>query len=315
MAYAKLQEYIELEHDNLQQEAQSTFNKINEENGEANINYEEWTRFISYYRYYLDEFATDILKIKTLHPFQKVILRSMARSQYSCLIACRGLGKSWIVAVFFLCMAILYPNIKLGIVSGNGQQAKNVIIQKIQGELFNGDPTNETSKILETEIVDIKTGNDCVVKFANGSEIRAIALAQDRGGDGARSWRFNILLVDEARLVKDNIIEEILIPMTKTKRKNVIYWEDKLKKEGRLEELRRMDETGKVIFISSAHLKTSPLYARFKFHYDQMVEGNKRYMAICFPYQVGVQAGIFSQEDIEQERLKPTMSAEQFAYE
>ena len=61
---------------------------------EESIDYEAWTEFISYYRYYIDEFAINILGLE-LFPFQRVILRAMARGQFSCLIACRGLGKSW----------------------------------------------------------------------------------------------------------------------------------------------------------------------------------------------------------------------------
>lgn len=125
--------------------------------------------------------------------------------------------KSYITAVFFICTAILYPNIKLGICSGNSQQAKNVIIQKVKGEL------SKNPNIAREIAFPIKTsGDDCVCEFKNGSEIRAITLAQDRGGDGARSWRFNMLLVDEARLVKDNIIEEILINLCRSKL--IDYW-------------------------------------------------------------------------------------------
>lgn len=148
----------------------------------------------------------------------------------------------------------------------------------------------------------IKTGaDDCYCEFKSGSEIRAITLAQDRGGDSARSWRFNYLLVDEARLVKDDIIETILIPMTKTKRQNALHW--------------KQNEKGKVIFISSAYLKTSGLYRRFRYHFEQMTSGNKNYMAMCFPYQVGIQAGLFDSEDIEQEKEKPTMTTDKFQYE
>lgn len=262
---------------------------------EETMDYEVWTKFISYYRYYIDEFATDILGLK-LKPFQRVILRAMARYQNSVLIACRGLGKSWIVAVFFICTAILYTNIKLGIASGNSQQARNVVIQKIKGEL------SKNENIAREINFPIKTSaDDCVVEFKNGSEIRAITLAQDRGGDSARSWRFSYLLIDEARLVKDNIIEEILIPMTKTKRQKALDWEQ--------------NEKGKVILISSAYLKTSGLYRRFKYHYDEMVSGNLSYCAMCFPYQVGVQAGLFDQDDIESELSKPTMTKDKFAYE
>lgn len=266
-------------------------NIVNQED----IDYEAWTEFISYYRYYIDEFATDVLGLK-LFPFQRLILRAMARYDSTCLIACRGLGKSYIVAVFFICVAILYPNIKLGIASGNAQQAKNVIIQKIKGEL-------SKNKNIAREInFPIKTsGDDCVCEFKNGSEIRAITLAQDRGGDSARSWRFSYLLVDEARLVKEGIIEEILTPMTKTKRQAAIDWQQ--------------TEKGKMIFITSAYLKTSPIYKRFKNHFDEMVSGNQQYMAVCFPYQVGVQAGLFDMDDIEKELSKPTMTKDKFSYE
>ena len=261
----------------------------------VSIDYEAWTEFFSYYRYYIDEFAIDILGLE-LFPFQRVILRALARGQFSVLIACRGLGKSWIVCVFYVCMAILYPNIKLGIASGNAQQAKNVIIQKLKGELYKNE--NIRSEMVREPRT---SGDDCYGEFNSGSEIRAITLAQDRGGDSARSWRFSIILVDEARLVKDDIIETILIPMTKTKRQNALKW--------------KQNEKGKVIFISSAYLKTSGLYARFKYHFEQMTGGNKNYVAMCFPYQVGIQAGLFDEEDIRQEREKPTMTDDAFKYE
>lgn len=272
-------------------DSESSYDPISE----VSIDYDAWTEFLSYYRYYIDEFAEDILGLE-LFPFQRVILRAMARGQMTILIACRGLGKSFIVCVFYICVAILYPNIKLGIASGNAQQARNVIIQKLKGEL------SKNEAIARELNFPIKTSNDdCFGEFKNGSEIRAITVAQDRGGDGARSWRFNMLLVDEARLVKDNIIEEILIPMTKTKRQNAIRW--------------KQNEKGKVILISSAYLKTSNLYSRFKYHFEQMIAGNRNYIAMCFPYQVGVQAGLFDLEDIEQERNKPTMSSDKFSYE
>lgn len=268
-----------------------SYDPINEEE----INYEEWSKFISYYRYYIDEFACDILGLR-LYPFQRVILRGMGRYQNSMFIACRGLGKSYLTAVFFICMGILYPGIKLGIASGMGQQARNVIIQKIKGELV------KNPNIAREIQFPIKTGSDdCVCILKNGSEIRAITLSQDKGGDSARSWRFNIVLGDEARLIKDDIIEEILIPMTKTKRQYAI--------------LHNKPEKGKMIFLSSAHLKISPLYKRFKYHYDKMQEGSKDYFACCLPYQVGVQAGIFEEDDILKEKDKPTMTMDKFLYE
>jgi len=109
------------------------------------------------------------------------------------------------------------------------------------------------------------------------------------------------ILIDEARLVSDKVIEEILIPMTKTKRPTAINHGEY--------------EKGKVIFISSAYLKTSDLYKRFKYFYDKMVSADANYFVCCLDYKVGIQAKIFDISDIEEERTKPTMTKEAFLYE
>lgn len=270
---------------------------------QQSINQEEWIKFISYYRYYIDEFATDILGVK-LYPFQRVILRAMARYQNSMLIMCRGLGKSWLTALFMVCMAILYPGIKIGIASGVGQQARMVIIQKIKEELDKNNPeiAREIKHPIRTQ------DEDCAVEFWNGSVIRAITLGQQQRGDSARGWRFNIILVDEARLVRDSAIEEVLVPMTKTKRPIMVKlsheYGDKLP-----------IEKGKMIYISSAYLKTCDLYKRFLHHYYEMKSGNMDYFTCSLPYQVGVKAGLFYEDDILKELDKPSMTREKFEYE
>ena len=60
---------------------------------DESIDYEAWTEFFSYYRYYIDEFAMDILGVD-LFPFQRVILRAMSGGQFSVLLAARGIGKN-----------------------------------------------------------------------------------------------------------------------------------------------------------------------------------------------------------------------------
>jgi len=278
------------DYDNL--DSSFSYDPINNEGD--NLNDEEWKKFIAYYRIHLDKFAIEILGLK-LHLFQRLILRAMARYQYVMLICCRGLGKSWISAVFFVCSAILYKGLKCGIASGQGQQARNVIVQKIKGELANN------PNIAREIVFPINTSaSDCVVNFRNGSEIRAIVLGRNQG-DGARSWRFHYLLIDEARLVLDSIISTILIPMTKTKRPVAID--------------HMQSEKGKVIFISSAFLKTSDLYKRFTYFFDKMKEGNKNYFVCALDYKVGIESMIFDAEDIEEERNKPDTTEEIFLYE
>lgn len=89
--YEKQQERGKQLYDKLHSEDfDSTYS--NDPINEVNIDYEAWTEFFSYYRYYIDEFAIDILGVE-LFPFQRVILRAMGRGQFSVLIACRGIGK------------------------------------------------------------------------------------------------------------------------------------------------------------------------------------------------------------------------------
>ena len=60
---------------------------------EEKIDIEEWRKFFSFYRYYIDRFAMEILGLKVF-PFQRLILRAMARSHCSMLLCSRGLGGS-----------------------------------------------------------------------------------------------------------------------------------------------------------------------------------------------------------------------------
>lgn len=167
-----------------------------------NIDYEEWTKFLSYYRHYIDKFAVDILGVN-LFPFQRLIMRAMAKYPNTMLICCRGLGKSWLCGLFMICMAILYPGMAIGIVSGNGNQARMVIKQKIEGEL------NKNENI-RREIASIKSGtDDCIVKFKNGSSIRAITLGQNQKGDSARGKSQLLLRIEIYEKTKEGELLEM----------------------------------------------------------------------------------------------------------
>lgn len=266
------------------------------------IDFEEWTKFLSYYRYYIDKFAVEILGMDNLYPFQRLLLRAMGRYPNTMLICCRGLTKSYICAVFMICMAILYPGIAIGIVSGNGNQARMVVKQKIEGELIKNENVRREIKGRITSGTD-----DCLVNFKNGSSIRAINLGQNQKGDNARGWRFQLILVDEARLVKSDILKTVIVPMTTTPRQNAIMNKNKFPQAE--------PEEAKMIYISSAWLKTCDLYQSFLNFYDKMTSGDKNYFVACLDYRVGVDAGIFTLEKIMREKDDPEMTPDKFNYE
>lgn len=64
------------------------------------------------------------------------------------------------------------------------------------------------SVALRKEIKEIRdSSNDCYVEFWNGSTIKILV-----SNDNARSKRSNLLIVDEYRMVDEDIVNGVLIP-------------------------------------------------------------------------------------------------------
>lgn len=76
----------------------------------------------AYYRFNIDKFVQDYLHIR-LKRFQRIILTMMFWSTTFVLIACRGLGKTYISAVYCCVRSILYPGTRTCIASGTRGQA------------------------------------------------------------------------------------------------------------------------------------------------------------------------------------------------
>jgi hypothetical protein len=76
----------------------------------------------AYYRKHPDEFAEQYLHLR-LRMFQKILLVMMFWSTTFVFIAARGLGKSFLSAVYCVTRCILYPSTKICIASGTRGQA------------------------------------------------------------------------------------------------------------------------------------------------------------------------------------------------
>ena len=85
---------------------------------------------IYFYRKHLDLAAKDLLGLD-LAPHHRLILRDWGRSKQINLIFCsRGMGKSVLLAIFYLLMGFLYPRLKMLMVGGGGfRQAKFVLLE------------------------------------------------------------------------------------------------------------------------------------------------------------------------------------------
>ena len=114
-------------------------------------------------------------------------------------IAARGIGKTFLSAIYATVRCILYPGTKCCVASGVRSQGV-AVIDKIRLELIPNSPE------LEAEIESIKiNGTICEVVFKNSSFIRVVT-----AGDSSRGNRANVLLLDECRLINPNTIDVVL---------------------------------------------------------------------------------------------------------
>lgn len=204
------------------------------------------------------------------------------------IIASRGLGKSYLIAIYCCVRAILYPNSKIIIASATKGQSKLLISQKIEKELCSKYPN------LAREIKQIKTGaNESVVYFKNGSTIEAVV-----SNDNARGYRGNILVIDEYRMVKLDILNKVLKPFL-----NVLRTPKFLSKP---EYANYPKEENKEIYMSSAWLKAHWSWDKFKSFTKEMCKG-KKYFSCDFDYHLAINHGLLSEERAENMRNEEDM--------
>lgn len=93
------------------------------------------------------------------------------------LVACRGIGKTYISAIYTVTRAILYPGTQICIASGTRGQAINVL-EKITNQLMPNSPE------LRAEIEDVKmNGTNAYIKFKNTSVIKVVTASDNSRGN------------------------------------------------------------------------------------------------------------------------------------
>lgn len=243
----------------------------------------------SYYRENIDEFVVDYLQFDFLKWFQLALLVMMNRVITFVWIAARGMGKSFLIAIFAVTRCILYPGTQVVLTSGTRGQSINVL-EKIQVQLMPKSPN------LRNEI-DLKeskfSGQDAKVMFKNGSYIKVVTAS-----DNARSNRANILIVDEFRMVKKDTIDTILKKFL-TSRRMPAYRE--LTDEERKVEYEK--EPNESFFLSSAFFKDHWSYMKMIDSFRAMLS-NKSSFVCGLPYQLSIQEGLLFPQDVEGDMLE-----------
>lgn len=253
----------------------------------------------SFYRENPDCFARDYLHLR-LKRFQKILLSMMFWSTVFCFIAARGLGKTFLSAIYCVIRAILWPGTRICVASSRRSQAAEVL-NKILYELMPNSPE------LRAEIDEKKShvnNTEAIIVFKNSSTIKVVTAS-----DTARGNRCHVLLLDEFRLMKKDVVDTVLRKFLTLRRMPRF---DELTEEERRREYDK--EKNLTMYLSSAWFKDSWAYAKCTDALKALLEGRRQF--VCgFPYQLSIEEGLLDPELVEDEMASQDFSEISFMME
>lgn len=247
----------------------------------------------SYYRENPSKFVEEYLHIR-LRLFQKILITMMFYSTIFVFIAVRGIGKTYLSAIYSVTRCILYPGTRICIASSTRGQAMQVL-EKIILEL------KPKSAELRSEIDEKESqinGTKAIIVFKNGSSIKVVTAR-----DSSRGNRCNVLLLDEFRLISKDIIDTILRKFL-TLRRMPEYRE--LSAEQRKAEYDK--EKNLTIYLSSAYFKDNWSYQKCVDTCRAMLDDRRRQFVCGFPYQLSIEEGLIDAEAIADEMAESDFS-------
>lgn len=251
----------------------------------------------AYYRANPSRFIEDYIPHLKLKFFQKILLWQMANNTMGYIVACRGLGKTYVVAMFAVWKCILFPHSKVVCASYTYKQGKE-ILNKIVEDFM------PKSSLLRNEIEYYSTSqNEACIRFKNGSILK-IAITSE----SSRGLRSTCLLIDEARLVEQSKVDTILRPMNSSPRERPYV--NKLEYRHLIE-----DEVPQEIYLSSAYYKQSEMFDKVKTFTANMLSPGLSYFVVDFPYQLSIREGILLRQTIENEMSEQTFNEITFSME
>lgn len=283
---------------------------------EGEISDEEAKATLAKFLYHNPAFMFDLLGGMKLFPMQELIIKGWARNEYNLAIWGRGMGKSFLVAVFALYWAMFNPGVRVIIASFSFKQSRQIL--SICAKLIN---ENDAALLRSAFPIDVRRGTDeYVLEVPNGAVIRCLPL-----GDGKkiRGFRADLLIIDEFAFLPENIIGEILRPFlasnSRIKEQRAIdERETDLIARGLMSADQRtiLEDRKKVIFLSSACYQFEHLYKRYldwidlltnPLKMEELQEGGVSYFISRLSWEAAP-PGLLNLREIEQARRESSES-------
>jgi hypothetical protein len=239
--------------------------------------------WITIYRMYPSFFIEHALKIP-LYEYQRYWLNLMAQSVNFIAVASRASAKSMLIAMFICAKCILYPGTIVTIASSTKKQAGLIITEKVT-------MLRSTSYFLSREIENIvANNNEYKVTFHNGSYIEVVV-----SGEGARGRRNSVSILEERRLIPNEVIDTIIRPFAVSRRPPYTF-KDEYK--------HLPPQEPQEFSITSAYYKTHEWFKEAKKLFKMMADGVEDVNCLTLDYLISIKHGIKTERQIELEKQK-----------
>ena len=255
----------------------------------------------AYYRNNPQRFVKEYLNIN-LKRFQKILIYAMMHNNHFMFWASRGLGKTWLTALFCVVRCILFPKTKICIASSTRTQA-NEVLSKIVDDFMKNYGWGSDNLRREISYYTVGT-NKAVIEFYNGSWIKVITAA-----DTGRSNRANILITDEFRMVDKDTIDTVLKRFLSSPRQPNYLNLPEYKNNADLL------ESNIEIYMSSCWYKSHWSFEKSKAYTVNLLGGRKGYFVCALPYQIAIKEGLLKRVDVEDEMSETDFDSVKFEME
>lgn len=257
-----------------------------------------WEKFAAYPDVYLDMITPKNSNFQ-LFPYQRIFLRAAMRYTTIFITAARATSKTFlsILAKYLQCMFV--PNHVGSIVAPTKGQAAQIARQKIQ-EIWRIWPLLKNELEVYNGEAHANFGKDYVTcYFKNGSTLSI-------GGnlDSGRGLRTHATLLDEARDLDGELVQEVILPQMNVSRRQ---------ENGLVNPYEKFNT--QVIYATSAGMKSSYAYEALIDTLEGAIIEPNRYFCIGLDYRIPVMHGLIDGEHVRKLKLSPSYNEQTFASE
>lgn len=237
----------------------------------------QWIEWITFFRRNPNYLIRDYFGI-ILYPYQILLIWALQKSNWIYVVASRAIGKTYILAIWSLTLAVLYPGIKVVVTAKTIKQGGILLSEKMQS-------LRDTYPNVNREIRSMTTNpNNMECLFHNGSTIRVVPSSEN-----ARGGRANYLVIDESRLVGKEILESVLKPYLFNRTPPFrLLPEFANKKE--------LNEEGRIAYLTSSYYKSDVWWATLTAGVKRIVGGDMNSTLLCFDYLSSLYHNIKSEQ-------------------